>query len=496
MELVSQLRVVLTKCWIHRRWGVLASFLVLGLGLGGIKVLPDIYRSETTIYVDTSTMLARTLRGLSAERTVVNDEFLIMAQNLLLSEPNLVRVAQENGLGNVISNSSDRSQVLALLQQVEFQSRNVGPQRRSSQKIVRIAYESVSPQLSLGVVSSLSSILHESMVGSSQRDARVTEEFLSKRVSEQSIVLEQAETALQEFKKEHIGLLPEDDRDFFREIDETRELHRQSTLELEQNENERSELIRQIERLASTGIDSERMKELESRLIELQMRYTEQHPEVISLKNVIKNMNEQGIAGREDAIGLAETSGNPVLEELRVELSRKDSAVSSIKANLSALTERLAQLELAMDSIPEIQAEYSRLTRDADFHNQQYAGLLGRLEATRLAIVPNESESGVVFEIVEAPVLATNPIAPKRLELSVMVLLFSLGCGLASSFLVSLLAPTISGPRELSQTSSFPVLGSISVCDAPSPLGGYVLFGLSLMLLISAYLAFVIMFVL
>ena len=68
-----------------------------------------------------------------------------------------------------------------------------------------------------------------------------------------------------------------------------------------------------------------------------------------------------------------------------------------------------------VNSIPEIEAELSRLNRDYEVNKQQYDTLLQRLESAKISQSADQNTENVKFRIIEpptVPVKAKRPAAP------------------------------------------------------------------------------------
>jgi hypothetical protein len=113
-----------------------------------------------------------------------------------------------------------------------------------------------------------------------------------------------------------------------------------------------------------------------------------------------------------------------------------------------------------IDTVPEVEAEYSRLTRDYDVTRTQYNALLERLEKARLS--GDAEQTGTVkFNIVDPPSASFNPIFPNRPLLLIVVLLLGLGLGGGVAYLMHMLRPVFADSRSLADATGLPVLGSV-----------------------------------
>ncbi|NKB97863.1 MAG: hypothetical protein GKR90_05110 [Pseudomonadales bacterium] len=475
-EILVQILRIAKKAWLYRRVAATSAFVLSICGWSILYVLPDVFRAETKVYVDTSTMLGRSLKGLAVEAEDSEGEFLDLARSLLLSEPNLERVARELDL-DVMTSDSSLANAISQIRNVEVLGESTSTNRRSTQNMITIGFEHKNPALAYGVVVALLDIFLETMMGSSLQDAESTEKFLEETLLDYRRKLEAAEASLTAFKRKNMGLLPDSGGDYFSELRNLQTEIRSAMLDLDQAENHRIALLKQIHELSrSDNFQSElgptdsklRLLDLETRLVDLKLKYTDVHPEVMAIKRTIKDIKAGFDVPRsdEELVNAAAVSGNRVLEELRISLGIIDAQVAADTARIASDKNRLEELETAIDVIPRIEADFVKLTRDYDITKEQYDELLTRLEATRLSRERDKSEGDVVFRVIEPPKLPTRAIGPQRFELASLVLLVGILGGIGLGYTSSLLRPVFTDRIEMSLALKLPILGTISPIDA------------------------------
>ena len=95
-DLITQILVLLRGAWRYRWQGVAVAWLVAIAGWVGVQFVPDEYESRTQVYVDTESLLKPLLTGLAVDSNVMTQ--VGMMQTVMLSRPNLEKVAQKNDL--------------------------------------------------------------------------------------------------------------------------------------------------------------------------------------------------------------------------------------------------------------------------------------------------------------------------------------------------------------------------------------------------------------
>ena len=95
-ELYEQILIYLKGVWRYRWFMMLATWLVCIVGWGVVYQLPDKYESSSRVHVDTQSMLAPLLRGLTI--TTNTSQRVQLVTRTLLSRPNLEKLARMTDL--------------------------------------------------------------------------------------------------------------------------------------------------------------------------------------------------------------------------------------------------------------------------------------------------------------------------------------------------------------------------------------------------------------
>jgi len=129
-----------------------------------------------------------------------------------------------------------------------------------------------------------------------------------------------------------------------------------------------------------------RIQSLQKNLDTLRLTYTELHPDIVSTKRLIKELEAQK---KQDAKAIKHTGDgralNPVYQQLTVAIAEADATVASLKARVDEYQSRLSQLKKAVDSTLDVETEYTQLTRDYGMYQQNYAAMLARSETASLS---------------------------------------------------------------------------------------------------------------
>ena len=91
--------------WLKRRYIIIATWLICPIGWYAVSSMPNVYKSEARVYVDTQSLLRPLLKGLTVE-TNPNTQIRLMIKTLL-SRPNLERISRMTDLDVQANNSEE-----------------------------------------------------------------------------------------------------------------------------------------------------------------------------------------------------------------------------------------------------------------------------------------------------------------------------------------------------------------------------------------------------
>jgi polysaccharide chain length determinant protein (PEP-CTERM system associated) len=215
-----------------------------------------------------------------------------------------------------------------------------------------------------------------------------------------------------------------------------------------------------------------RIDALKRQIDESLRNYTEQHPDIISSRRLLAQLEEdrkREIAARRKAAiarPSALPSGDPVVEQLKAALNEAEGNVTTVRAKVAEFEARYIQYKAAAESLPRIDSEFTQLNRDYDIQKSQYASLVSRRETA--SMTGKLEDAGVAeFRIIDPPRVTPNPVAPNRMALLWGLIAGSLAAGFASALAVSLIRPTFHDGRVLREIAGRPLLGMISMIAGP-----------------------------
>jgi polysaccharide chain length determinant protein (PEP-CTERM system associated) len=481
-ELIGQIRSLSRGIWANRWVGIFVAWIVAAIAAFVVLVVPDRYEASARIYVDTQSILKPLMSGLAVQPNV--EQQVVMLSRTLISRPNVEKLVRMADL-DLKSQSKPAQDALidGLMKTLEI--KNVG-----RDNLYVLSYVDKSPEQAKRVVQSLVSIFVESSLGDSRKDSDTAKKFIDEQIKTYETRLEEAEARLKEFKIRNIEMQTADGKDMAGQLGALSSQLGQAKLELREAENARDEARRQLdaEKTQNANVTSRSLlqessmsvstPEIDGRidaqkrnLDSLLQRFTEQHPDVVGTRRMIKELEEVKRKEVQELRKIAMTTQSPATtsanslayQELNRLLATSEVQVAALRARVGEYEARFNRARQLMKTAPQIEAEFAQLNRDYDNNKKNYNDLVARRESAAMS-GELESAAGVAdFRVIDPPRASQRPVAPNRMLLLPLALLAGIGAGLAASFVASQLRTVFYDAQSLRQNVGLPLLGVVTL---------------------------------
>jgi polysaccharide chain length determinant protein (PEP-CTERM system associated) len=487
-EILRQVTTILRGMW-RFRWPALATAWVVALiGVIAVFRIPDQYEAQARIYVDTQSILKPLMAGMTVQPNV--GQQLAMLTRTLMSRPNLEKLVRMADLDLGAKTKAEQDALIDELGQ-DLKIQNTG-----RDNLYTLAYRSDDQEEAKRVIQSMVSIFVESSLGATRKDSDTAMTFLNEQIKQHEAKLEEAEARLKEFRIRNIDRQFTEGGDAASQIASIQNQLRQAQLELREAENSRDAAKAQIEAelkaasaapaagggtapvpeipIATPELDA-RINEQKRVLDALLQRYTDQHPDVILTRKLIKDLEEQRTKEVEELRAAAAKNpaaapagggtslANMMAQELNRMLAASEVQIGALRARVAEYQQRLALAREALKTAPQVEAEAAQLNRDYGVIKSNYDNLLARRQSAIMS-AELETASGVAdFRLIDPPRVSPKPVAPNRLLLLPLALGAALAAALGLAFLLSQLRPAFTDADELRTKTGLPLLGVVSL---------------------------------
>lgn len=477
-QLIEQLLVYIRGMWRFRWVALVTAWLICVLGWYGLAKVPNVYESEAVVYVDTASLLRPLLRGLTVD-VDVSQKLGLMSQHLL-SRPNLEQVMRTTDLDHDVKTQNEFEAVLFELQRnISLQqSHAVRPSRPSSPDLYTISARHNNAETARRIVQALLDTFVKDAAGDQRTRSETAQQFLDQQIKEYESRLTDAEKRLQEFKRQNINLLPEQEASFYQRLQAARSNLEGVELALREASFRRQALQQQLQgtpsgqravtaegTLAQTPTE-ERLLALQRRLDELLLRYTTEHPDVIEAQRSIEQLETQRVQEEQSIAQGTAGSGsipNPLYQQLRASLGGVEAEIAGLQVRRQEFASRVENLQRQIETLTKVEAELQTLNRNYQIYRDQYNSLVTRRESARISEDVEQSGEDVKFQIINPPRTPVKAISPPRLPLTAGILVAGVGGGIGVALALSQLWPVIYGRRMLREISGRPVFGGVSL---------------------------------
>lgn len=432
IDTLTQFRVRGHALW-RRRWVALATaWALLLLGSTIVVLLPDQYEASARVYVDTDSLMGPLLKGIAVEDDPTQQ--LAIMQSTLLSRPNLTNVAR------AVFPALDAKNEFALEGATEnLKSRTIV--QVEGKKLFRIAYLDSDPRLAKDVVQSFLDIFVEGNLGQDRSDMKNAQSFIAKQLAIYEEQLRDTEKRIAEFKAKYSDVISSSKGSFSQQLEKARADVQQASAELAAAKDSDLAQTQQPSPEASSeeevidpGLRQSQLGVLRAELQKKRGIYSDQHPDVVSLKRQLETLEADNAQGA--------------------------------MARLALANKTLKRLEDMASSAAVVETQMTDLNRDYAVLKQKYDELRVRAESARISRDARADTASLRFRIIDPPEVPARPSGPKRTLLLMAVLCAAIGGGLAFAFLLSEMDDSFPTPQRLRDAFSLPLLGS--VCLFPS----------------------------
>jgi polysaccharide chain length determinant protein (PEP-CTERM system associated) len=492
-ETINQVLFLLKGVWKYRWHAVIAAWVLALAGWIRVYTLDDNYQASARVFVDTQSILKPLMSGMTTLPNV-EQQVSIMSRTLL-SRPNVEKVMRMVDLDIKAKTPKENEELINdLMKEIR-----IGSTGRDD--IYTINYNNPNPRVARDVVQSLLTIFVEGSFGDKKNDSDKAVQFLDEQIKNYEAKLIAAETALKDFKIKHSGSLPQGG-DYGTQVQAAADQLNQARLDLREAEQARNAIQVQImgngtgATTASALVNPEldgRIQTLQKNLDTMRLQYTEQHPDIVSAKRLIKQLEAQKVEEAKNFKPGGDRGANysPMLQQLNVALSTAEARVASMRARVDEFTVRYDRLRAQSVNGPELETQMAQLNRDYQVNKDNYQQMVGRREAARLSGDLTSTTDMVKFRVVDPPTVPLRPSGPDRLRLASLVFLGSLIAGIAFAMLLSQLRPTYLSQHGLRESTGLPILGSVSMNwtdhERAKRKRSFYAFGASLAILVTLY---------
>jgi polysaccharide chain length determinant protein (PEP-CTERM system associated) len=424
---------------------------------GASWILPPRYKSSTLILVEQPSM---------PENYVtpnISDDLQTRLQSIttqILSRTRLLLIIDRLHLYNGMQNTATADErVNRMRKDVDVEL--VRDPQKQEVSAFRISYSARDPHIAQEVTGELTELFINENSKVREQESESTTSFLERQLEEARANLAGQEAKVRQFEGEHEGALPEQQASNLQILAGLQQelQNEQDALNTAKQQRVYLQALLEQERAAATKIRpagpggtvattdlatvDDQLEKMRAQLADLSSRYTDNYPDVQSLKKRIadteamraKLVAAQKLRSQEPKPADSEldptlsgpalqTQGNLKANEL--EIANRESAVENLKSRINEYQGRL-------NAEPGTEQELADLTRGYDQSKANYDDLLKKKDQSEMATSMEQLQQGERFTILDPPSFPAKPDFPNRFKFCGI----GLGVGLALGLLVA-----------------------------------------------------------
>jgi len=441
----------LMRLALRRAWLIVIPLLVGTAAAWFVsKRLPEWYRSETLIMLMPQRVPDSYVKTIFTEK--VEDQ-LATLEDQILSRSRLERILLDENLYPTL-----RSQPLESL--VERMRKEITVKIEGKESF-RLSYIGQDPRTVQKATARLASLFIEENLRDRENQAADTNEFLDSQLQDARRRLIEHEKKLEEYRRQYNGQLPTQAASNMQAI-QNLQLQLQGLDEATDRARERRLLLeRQLADLqlpdpvtvatvtapaAPDGaIDTTApdLETLRARLAALLTRVKPDHPDVVILRRMIRELEAKAQAAAKASTGADPKAADPLMSpaqalrekrrrDLTLELSGLDRELNDKQQQEKGLRQQVTEYQAKLAAVPSRESDLDELTRDYATLQASYQGLLVKREDATLAANLERRNIGQQFKVLDPAKVPERPYSPNR----ILIVAAGAGGGMAIGLLL------------------------------------------------------------
>ena len=417
---------------IRRRFWLIFLLTLFGgmAGFGAARVLPKRYISKTLVLVEQPE--AQPVTPVTSNSTDNVNQRLATMQQQILSTARLEPVIHDLNLYEKDINRMPMEEIVDRLRQA-ITITPVAPMAETRAQnlpgfTISVAFDD--PQVAQKICAMITSMFVEENIAVTTTTDAGTTKFLNDQLDQAKAKLDEQDAKLAAFQRRYVGSLPEDSQTNLNLLNgQTSQLEAatQAVNRAQQDKSfAESILAQQLSswKASQTGpapeTSEQQLQALQAQLIELQSKYTDDHPDVIKAKNdiaVLKRKIAESELQRKN-VTVPDKNAVPTAEptqilQLRAQIHQYEQVIRERTAQQDEIKKQIAIYQARVAASPGVEQEYKLLTRDHQTVLDTYNELMKKRDASAMSQQFNETKQNDRFHVLDPANLPNEPSFPK-----------------------------------------------------------------------------------
>jgi polysaccharide chain length determinant protein (PEP-CTERM system associated) len=454
----------------RRMWWIIVPFLLTLLGgLAYCLITPKIYEAETLILVQPQKVPEDFVRTIVS--ATVEDRLSTISQQVT-SRTNLEKIIKEYDLYSASDTNTFMDDKVALLRKMIKIDVHHGGRGRETESFT-IAFRGKDPKIVMEVTNALASNFISENLKIRESQVIGTSAFISDELESVEKRLLEKEEELKQYRQRYMGGLPEQLQTNLSILERLQGQLDQLHDSLRDAENRKILVQAQISEQEkrreepligppSQGGAPRDLASLKNELASLEAKYTENHPDVIRLRETIAKLQGKRLENQIDS-SEPEVSPSPADQALKRQLQDISLEIETLKAEIKKVQSQTEWYQKKVEETPKREQELLSLNRDYGNLRELYNSLLNRKLEAQIAVSMEKKQKGEQFRVIDPAKIPTRPVEPDFRRILLLTLACGLGLGGGLAFLMETMDTSYKSPEEVEKDLKLPVLVSMPI---------------------------------
>ncbi len=483
------------EIFLRRLWYVVIPFAIVIVGAVIYAIIsPKEYRASTLILVTPQKVPESFIRPTVTSK--IEDRLSSISQEIM-SRTRLEQVISELRLYSEESKSKSSEEI------VELMRKNIQVEIKGKEGYFTISYIGKDPRIVTTVANKLASLFIEENLKLREQQAQGTSEFLSVELNATKVRLDEQEKSITNYRRQHFGELPEQREANLKVLEQLQLLYQRIGESLRSAQDRTLVIQKQMSDtellLASASTSREgivtpflpgkdpqetELEKLKNQLAELQTKYTEKHPDIITAKRRVaeleakiekeksEKMSEEkvtttdlpapkGGAKTEKKDGKSQLRLNPRYKELEGQLIATELEIKRLREEEGKVKAQINIYRGRIENTPLREQEMTIIARDYQNTKEGYQTLLKKSQEAQQAENLERRQKGEQFKVIDPARVPSKPFKPDILKILLFGVLLGLGSGFGLTFFREQMDHSFRDAEDLEATLGFKVLTNI-----------------------------------
>jgi protein tyrosine kinase modulator len=447
---------------LRRRWLIIIPFcLAMLAGIFYALRAPKIYEASTLILIEPQRVPENYVQSIvendpSARIRTISEQ--------VNSRTNIERIIHDFHLfsGTEYENMFMEDKLERIRRRISVNVNHSGSQRGNEISSFSISYRGKDPDKTMKIANTLATFLISENLRNRESQAESTSEFLNEELGIMRERLVEVEGKLKDYRKQYMGELPEQLETNLAILERLQEQlsDRHQSLRDERNQLAVVEQLiaspppptQMIEGQAPPAMgESSDLDVLKEQLAISTSKYTQKHPDVIKIKKMIADLEDEAAMASESEMANTETSpqGDQIhpTPGIRDENYRRREEIRlasrTLETEILELENQIAFYQNRVESTPKREQELASVQRDYENIQLAYNSLLERKLEADIAVNMEKKQKGEQFQILDSAKLPQRPVEPDMQKIFLIFLAAGFGIGGVIIFLLEHLDTSI-----------------------------------------------------